>query len=325
MRSKSGRHHGDPEEQPMTHVSSPGGGLVEVGSLHAKRDFTVTEHLLSEIPDHMNFTAGVPTGTMSLVGAGPGDPDLLTMAALKELQKADLVVSDRLVSAEILSLVKCELRVAHKSPGCATQAQREIYRWCFEALMKGKRVVRLKIGDPFVFGRGGEEVAEFRRFGVEPTVVPGISSALAGPMAAMIPVTHRGVANKVAFCTGMDRNEDTPAVPVYDEEQTVVYLMAVGRLRELCEMMVKQGYPEGTPVGIIERATTPQQREVIGTLDEIADLAEQQSVRAPAIVVVGEVVGALGNRDSEGDAVEQSFALEWLADNGLLQLPLLRE
>lgn len=309
----------DPEDTPTTFVPTPG-GLVEVGSFNAKRDFIVTEHLLSSLPDHLRSTTDRPTGTVSLVGAGPGDPDLLTMAAHKELQSADLVISDRLVSKEILGLVKCELRVAQKHPGCATQAQREIYRWCFDALMQGKRVVRLKIGDPFVFGRGGEEVVEFRRFGVEPKVIPGISSALAGPMAAMIPVTHRGVANKVTFCTGMDRNEDVPAVPVYDKEMTVVYLMAVGRLRDLSKMMIDKGYPADTPVGIIERATTPQQRQYTGSLVDIAVIAEENRVKAPAIVVVGDVVCAIG-MDAKGSGAEEGYAVEWLVENGMLHLP----
>lgn len=213
-------------------------------------------------------------------------------------------MSDRLVSEEIMSMVKCELKVAQKHPGCAQIAQREIYRWCFEALLAGKKVVRLKIGDPFVFGRGGEEVVEFRRFGVEPKVIPGISSALAGPGAAMIPVTHRGVANKVVFCTGMDRNEKVPDVPKYSKDQTVVYLMAIGRLGEIAENMAEQGYPVDTPVGICERATTPHQRDIYGTLGTIAEIAERERVRAPAVVVVGRVVGALGKELESRDAVK---------------------
>jgi len=291
-RLRSGmRPERDEEDGPTTFVQTPG-GMVEVGSFNAKRNFMIDEHMLAGFPEHA--TPGALLGSISLVGAGPGDPDLLTVAAVRELEQADLVVSDRLVSQEIMAMVKCPLRVAQKHPGCAQQAQREIYRWCFEALLAGKRVVRLKIGDPFVFGRGGEEVVEFRRFGVEPKVIPGISSALAGPGAAMIPVTHRGVANKVVFCTGMDRNENVPDVPPFSPEQTVVYLMAIGRLQELSEMMVARGYPADLPVGICERATTPQQRDVYGTLSTIGAIAREERVRAPAVVVVGEVVGALG-------------------------------
>jgi siroheme synthase len=110
----------------------------------------------------------------------------------------------------------------------------------------------------------------------------------------MIPVTHRGIANKVVFCTGMDRYENVPDVPAYSKEQTVVYLMAIGRLTDLCKMMMEQGYPANLPVGICERATTPQQRDVYGTLETIGEIAKQQKIRAPAVVVVGEVVGALG-------------------------------
>jgi siroheme synthase len=110
----------------------------------------------------------------------------------------------------------------------------------------------------------------------------------------MIPVTHRGIANKVVFCTGMDRNENVPDVPVYSKEQTVVYLMALGRLTDLCNMMIEKGYPATLPVGICERATTPQQRDVYGTLETIGSIAKDQKIKAPAVVIVGEVVGALG-------------------------------
>lgn len=225
---------------------------------------------------------------------GPGDPDLLTIAAYKALQAADVVVADRLVSQEILELVQHgELKVARKLPGCALEAQREIYRWCAEALLAGKKVVRLKIGDPYVFGRGGEEVLEFRRLGVEPKVIPGISSALAGPLAAGIPVTHRGIANRVVFCTGINKDELVPDVPPYHAEQTCVFLMAVGRLPELVDALSADKYPANTPVAIIERATTPRERTVRTDLTNVVADAEANNVKAPAIIVVGGVVLAL--------------------------------
>ncbi|KAL7501854.1 hypothetical protein ACHAWX_000397 [Stephanocyclus meneghinianus] len=156
-------------------------------------------------------------------------------------------------------------------------------------------------GDPFVFGRGGEEVLEFRKFGVEPTVVPGVSAAFSAPLLASIPVTHRSISNQVVMCTGYGRNNTSPDLIQYHKEQTVVFLMAVGRLRELCEKMVTlANYPMQTPVGIVERAGCPDQRTVVGTMENIADLAEKYNVRPPSTIVVGDVVNVLL---TEGDFV----------------------
>lgn len=240
-------------------------------------------------------------GKVSMVGSGPGDPDLLTVAAYKLLSDPDLlVVTDRLVSPEILELVKGEIKVARKHPGCAEEAQNEIYRWCKEGIDAGKHVVRLKIGDPFVFGRGGEEVLKFREFGIEPTVIPGVSAAFSAPLLGSIPVTHRGVANQVVMCTGYGRNGTSPDLIQYHKEQTIVFLMAVGRLRELCQRLIDlAGYPSKTPVAIIQDAGCPSQRTVAGTMETIADLAEEYKVKAPSTIVVGEVVRVLLADDKE--------------------------
>lgn len=161
-----------------------------------------------------------------------------------------------------------------------------------------KHVVRLKIGDPFVFGRGGEEVLEFREFGVEPTVIPGVSAAFSAPLLASIPVTHRGISNQVVMCTGYGKNNTSPDLIQYHPEQTVVFLMAVGRLRELCNNLIeKANYPPTTPVGIVERAGCPEQRTVVGTMENIADLAERYKVKPPSTIVVGEVVNVLLTED----------------------------
>jgi uroporphyrin-III C-methyltransferase len=292
-----------------TFVATEYGELVEVGCINAKHDFIIGEHMLGRLPEHA--TPGQPLGTVTLVGAGPGDPDLLTVAAYKALQAADVVVADRLVSQEILELVQGDLKVARKLPGCALEAQREIYRWCAEAVLAGKSVVRLKIGDPYVFGRGGEEVLEFRRLGVEPKVIPGISSALAAPLAAGIPVTHRGIANRVVFCTGMSKEETVPDVPPYHSEQTCVFLMAVGRLPELVEALTRDGYPGATPVCIIERATTPRERTLRSDLVNVVADASAAQVKAPAIIVVGGVVTALHDASAAlmGNAVQDGDAL----------------
>jgi uroporphyrin-III C-methyltransferase len=239
-------------------------------------------------------------GRITLVGSGPGDPDLLTVSAYRLLTENPdaLVIADRLVSKEILDLISGEIKVARKLPGCAELAQEEIYWLSYQALNQGKHVIRLKIGDPFVFGRGGEEVLKFRKFGVEPTVIPGVSAAFSAPLLGSIPVTHRGVSNQVVMCTGYGREGTSPDLIQYHKEQTIVFLMAVGRLRELCQRLTSMaGYPTKTPVAIVERAGCPNQRTVVGTMETIADLAEKHNVKPPSTIVVGEVVNVLLDTD----------------------------
>ena len=227
------------------------------------------------------FGRSVPLGSVSLVGAGPGDPDLLTVQALRLLNQASLVISDRLVSKEILQMITCEVRIAKKRPGCAEEAQEEIYQWTKDAVIAGRNVVRLKIGDPFLFGRGGEEVLEFRKLGVEPLLVPGVSSAYAAPLSAKIPLTHRGVSNSVLISTGYGKNEAVIEIPEYSADRTVVLLMAVGRIEEIARNMTIVGYPKTTPVAIIEKATTPLQRTLTGTLETIGLIAKKEGATAP--------------------------------------------
>jgi precorrin-4 methylase len=137
--------------------------------------------------------------SITLVGAGPGDPELLTIAAMRLINdEANFVIADRLVSPEIISLVKGTCKIANKYPGCQESAQDEIYSWVTEAVLNGKNIIRLKIGDPFIFGRGGEECLEFRkRFGIEAKVIPGVSAVFSSPLLGSIPLTHRGIANQV--------------------------------------------------------------------------------------------------------------------------------
>jgi uroporphyrin-III C-methyltransferase len=245
-------------------------------------------------------------GRITLVGSGPGDPDLLTMAAHRLLSDPNtLVIADRLVSQEILNIIPGEIKVARKLPGCAELAQEEIYWWAYQGLNQGKHVVRLKIGDPFVFGRGGEEVLTFRKFGVEANVIPGVSAAFSAPLLASIPVTHRGVSNQVVMCTGYGREGTSPDLIQYHKEQTIVFLMAVGRLRELCHRLTTMaGYPSNTPVAIVENAGCPTQRTVVGNMETIADLAQQHNVKPPSTIVVGDVVNVLLETDARsGHAV----------------------
>lgn len=239
-------------------------------------------------------------GTIALVGAGPGDPNLLTLQAIKLLNNASLVIADRLISPEILQLVTCELKVARKLPGCAEEAQEEIYEWVYDAVSNGRNVVRLKIGDPFLFGRGGEEVLKFRSmFNIEPIIAPGISSSYAAPLAAGIPLTHRGVSNQVLITTGYGKDAEVMDIPEYNDDRTIVMLMAVGRIDEISRnMTLYKGYPSSTPVAIIEKATTPLQRTLIGDLQSIGDIAKVNQAKAPATIVVGKVVHSLISNNS---------------------------
>lgn len=239
-------------------------------------------------------------GHISLVGAGPGDPNLLTLQAMKLIQKADLVIADRLISQEILDLVSCDLKIANKYKGCAEEAQQEIYRWTNEAYAAGKHVLRLKIGDPFLFGRGGEEVLYFRKtHGIDIDVVPGVSASYAAPLVANIPLTHRGASNRVVISTGHGQENSYVNVPPYDKDQTVVLLMAVGRLDNITKQMLTQGYPPSTLVAIIEKASTPQQRTIVDRLDTIAATGKEADAKPPATIVVGSVVGVLQDQDQE--------------------------
>ena len=230
-------------------------------------------------------------GTLALVGAGPGDPDMLTLQAVKLLNNASLVIADRLISKEILEMIKCEVKVANKLPGCADEAQEEIYKWIYDAVIDGRNVVRLKIGDPFLFGRGGEEVLRMKEsLGIDPLIAPGISSSYAAPLAANIPLTHRGISNQVLISTGYGKNSEVIDIPEYNNDRTVVLLMAVGRIDEISKNMTEcKGYPSETPVAIVEKATTPHQRTLIGTLETIGHVAKVHKAKAPATIVVGKI------------------------------------
>ena len=267
-------------------------------------DASITPPLSSSNIPGKGMNSNNRGGKITLVGSGPGDPDLLTVAAYRIISDPDaFIVSDRLVSPEILNLIQGEYKIARKLPGCAEKAQNEIYTWCEEALNEGKHVIRLKIGDPFVFGRGGEEVLKFRSMGYEPSIIPGVSAAFAAPLLGSIPVTHRGVSNQVVMCTGYGRNGTSPDLIQYHEEQTVVFLMAVGRLQELCNNLIKlAGYPSKTPVAIIEKAGCPEQRTLVGDMEDIADLASKYEIKPPSTIVVGKVVNVLLGEEGEDAA-----------------------
>jgi len=228
-------------------------------------------------------------GHVVLIGGGPGDPDLITIRGRRELAKADVVVYDRLGPTSLLDSLAPDVEQieAGKRPGHHTLTQDEINAVIVDRAQQGKRVVRLKGGDPFVFGRGSEEVQACVAAGITVEVVPGISSAVAGPAAAGIPVTHRGLANGYAVITG-HQLQDLAGLAQLD--LTLVVLMGVATLPELAAGLVEAGKSSSTPVALIEQASTPHQRVTVGTLATIAATAAKVGVKNPAVIVIGDVV-----------------------------------
>ena len=237
--------------------------------------------------------SGVP-GKVWLVGAGPGDPELLTVKAARLLASARLVLHDHLVGAGVLALVPREARriCVGKRDRRHTLPQEEINALLVELGLAGEQVVRLKGGDPYVFGRGGEEALALAAAGVPFEIVPGITSAQGMSAYAGIPLTHREHASSVVFATGHCREGgDAPDwAALARPRQTVVVYMGLGALPTICRQLVAHGLPADTPAAVVEQATTPAQRVVAGTLLTLPMLAQAQAVAAPALVVVGESV-----------------------------------
>jgi len=194
-----------------------------------------------------------------------------------------------LITPEMLEKIPCELRIARKYPGRADLAQDEMDQWVIDAALSGKQVVRLKCGDPFVFGRGGEEVTIFESRGLEVVVLPGISSALAGPLSAGIPATMRGLADRVLFITGQGAGNSAPHLPEFDPQMTIVLLMGVGGIKRIAQEMLDKDYPEDLPVTCIERAYHPDERTTPAQLSTLCRQMKLAQVRAPAILVFGKV------------------------------------
>lgn len=245
-------------------------------------------------------------GSIVLVGSGTGNPDLLTMAAYKAIKNADLVLSDKIVPAEVVALVDCELKIARKFPGNADAAQEEFNEMALRAIKQGKNVVRLKQGDPYLFGRGGEEVLFFRKHGIVPRVIPGISSTVAAGLLAGIPLTHRGVASQFLVTTGTGARNSSAPLPTFDQHRTDVFLMAIHRLEALTkDLMSTQQYPVDLPCAIVERASCKDQRVIWGNLGNIVDLLEScGGSRPPGLLIVGHAVNVLKheNKGLEGVA-----------------------
>jgi uroporphyrin-III C-methyltransferase len=239
-------------------------------------------------------------GTVTLVGAGPGDPELLTIKAVKAIQAATVLLVDDLVGDEVVALAAANARVIHvgKRGGCRSTPQSFIEKLMITAVREGEHVVRLKGGDPFIFGRGGEEVEHLRAEGIEPLVVNGITAGLAAATALGVPLTHREHAHGVLFITGhAQHGAEGPdwralAAAARDARITLVIYMGVSGAARI-EQDLLAGLPATTPVAIVERVSLPGERQVVTTLGDLAAAIEREQLASPAVIVVGDVISGI--------------------------------
>ncbi|NWK78813.1 siroheme synthase CysG [Aquitalea sp. LB_tupeE] len=235
-----------------------------------------------------------PIGTVYLVGAGPGNPDLLTFRALRLMQQADVVLYDKLVTPELLELVRRDAERIYVGKVCnnCTLPQEDISDLLVTLAKAGKRVLRLKGGDPFIFGRGGEEIETLAKNNISFEVVPGITSANGAASYAGIPLTHQDHAQSVTFVTGHNTNcsTDFDWPSLARPNQTVVVYMGLTTVSQLCTGLIKHGKPSNTPAAVIQWATTPKQRMLTGTLDTLPNLISCNKITSPALIIIGSVV-----------------------------------
>jgi uroporphyrin-III C-methyltransferase/precorrin-2 dehydrogenase/sirohydrochlorin ferrochelatase len=281
--------------------------VAVLGNRQPQRSAAVRDEIVSALRDgvidaeaHRDRTPGVV-----LVGGGPGHPELVTVAARRALSEADVVVADRLAPRELLSELSPDVELVDvaKLPRGRSASQEEINRVIVDRAKQGKRVVRFKGGDPFVFGRGYEEAIACAEAGVACTVVPGVTSAISVPAAAGIPVTHRGVAHEFTVVSGHVAPDHDSSLVDWDAlarmRGTVVLLMAVQNLGAIAARLVSGGRSSSTPVAVIAEGTMPGERTLLSTLEHVAEDVVREDVRPPAIVVVGDVV-AVGNPERYG-------------------------
>ncbi|MDI9240605.1 siroheme synthase CysG [Lysobacter sp. LF1] len=254
----------------------------------------------------LNAPAATARGSVALVGAGPGDPGLLTLRALRVLNEADVILHDRLVSDDVLQLVRRDAQRIEvgKQAGNHHATQDRIHELMLEHARAGKRVVRLKGGDPFVFGRGGEELEVLRAHGIDYEVVPGITAALACAAYAGVPLTHRDHAQSVRLVTAHARDsmDSIDWRALAQERQTLAVYMGVAGLDRLSERLIEHGRAASTPFALVENGSRASQRVITGTLADLAQRAQAHDVQSPALLIVGEVAALAGTLHWFGDA-----------------------
>jgi uroporphyrin-III C-methyltransferase len=249
--------------------------------------------------------------TVTLVGAGPGDPELLTVKAVKALRRATVALVDDLVGAGVLRYLRRSARVVHvgKRGGCASTPQAFIHKLMIAEAERGERVVRIKGGDPFVFGRGAEEVEALRAAGIAVEVIGGLTAGIAGPAAVGIAVTDRRFAPGVALVTGHARDGGSGPdwAALVKSRLTLVVYMGVSRIDAVVQALLDAGMAPGTPAAVVSAATTAAQRHAVCTLGTLAAVVQQQALASPAVLVVGDVAAAgaaLGANDGPSEKVQ---------------------
>ncbi len=248
-----------------------------------------------DIQRQLDESVEMDLGEVYLVGAGPGDPDLLTFKALRLIQQADVVLYDRLVSKGVMELVRRDselIYVGKKGGSNKSTKQVDINDQLVELAKSGKRVCRLKGGDPFIFGRGGEEIESLSENGIPFQVVPGITAASGCSSYAGIPLTHRDYSQSCRFVTAHLKNGTTnlPWEEFIIDQQTIVFYMALSGASYICEKLMEHGMDKDMPIAIIEKGTMPEQKVYISSLTELPDLLEKEDIQAPTLMIVGEVV-----------------------------------
>jgi uroporphyrin-III C-methyltransferase len=254
--------------------------------------------------------AGIPVfapGHVWLAGAGPGDPGLLTLDALAGLGQADVVVHDALVDQRVLTLAgrQARLEFAGKRGGKPSALQADISERLVALARAGNRVLRLKGGDPFVFGRGGEEALTLARAGIPFRIIPGVTSGLAALAAAGIPATLRGINRAVVFAAGHGADENFDWAPLARTGQPIVLYMVMHNLERIAAALIEAGIAEDTPAAVIASATTPKQRVLVSSLARLAAAAREQKFDPPAIVVIGDIVNMRGELLGEAIAMQE--------------------
>ena len=249
----------------------------------------------NDIEKQLNDSVEMELGEVYLVGAGPGDPDLLTFKALRLIQQADVVLYDRLVSKGVMDLVRRDselIYVGKKGGSDKSTRQVDINNQLVELAKSGKRVCRLKGGDPFIFGRGGEEIESLSENGIPFQVVPGITAASGCSSYAGIPLTHRDYSQSCRFVTAHLKNGTTnlPWDEFIVDQQTIVFYMALSGANYICEKLMEHGMDKDMPIAIIEKGTMPEQKVYISSLTKLPDLLAKEDIHAPTLMIVGEVV-----------------------------------